>query len=101
MGQHGKGTEMNKFKFIIEKESLEAYTVYWKLSNTDADPRDWDDGERSKDFETELEARKFAENLKRDHSVISDPRCEYRRLIDLDKPMITYRSPVDALSGGR
>jgi len=83
---------MNKFKFIIEKESLEAYTVYWRIAVSGVDPRDYDDGERSKDFETELEARKFADNLTRDPDVINQPRCEYRKLIDLSKPLITPRT---------
>jgi hypothetical protein len=93
-----KGTEMNKFKFIIEKESLEAYTVYWRIAVSGVDPRDDDNGERSKDFETVEEARKFADNLTRDHNVINEPRCEYRKLIDLSKPLVTYRSPVDNLT---
>jgi len=83
---------MNKFKFIIEKESIEAYTVYWRIAVSGVDTRDFDDGQRSKDFETIEEARKFAGNLTRDPDVISAPRCEYRRLIDLDRPLITPRN---------
>lgn len=81
------------FKFIIEKESGEAYTVYWKLIIINHDFRDPDDGKRSKAFLTENEARNFIETLKHDSNVDADIRCEYRKIIDLTKPAVAYRCP--------
>ena len=85
---------MKKFTFTVTTETTECYTIYWRIASLGPErPGDYDSGERSKDFMTEDEARKFAENLKHDDKLISDPICEYRRIIDISKPKITYRSP--------
>lgn len=75
---------MDKFKFVIEKEQIDCWTVYWTVAGVE-------NTSRTKDFMTEQEARKFAENLKHEDNVFESPTCEYRRIVDLTKPMVSSR----------
>jgi len=79
---------MKKFTFTVTTEQTDCYTVYWKNANPPINT------EQSKDFPTEKEARKFAGNLAYDANVLSGIRCEYRRIIDLDKATSRLKSDL-------